>query len=359
MVIDPSFWRSQRVFLTGHTGFKGSWASLLLSSLGAHVSGYALAPESERDIFIAASVADYVEHQIGDVRDLNALIDAVKKAQPTIVLHMAAQALVRKSYLSPVETYSTNVLGTVHLLEAVRQVDSVRSVVVVTSDKCYDNNEWAWGYREIDRLGGRDPYSSSKGCAELVTAAYRDSFFGEPVNARIATARAGNVIGGGDWSSDRLIPDAVRAIASQEILRIRFPSAVRPWQHVLDPLLGYLRLAEMLATGSSAYEGGWNFGPEATSEVSVEAVLGKFSDAWGHDLRLEKDGFPQPHEAKYLKLDCSKAQSMLGWESILDFDTAISLTIDWYRAYLDCQDMRQVTLEQINQVLKLTREELR
>lgn len=351
MVTNPDFWRAQRVFLTGHTGFKGSWASLLLTSLGAKVYGYALAPKNPEDLFVVANVQRDVSHELADILDFLSLRRAIEKARPTIVLHMAAQALVRQSYSTPVETYAINVMGTAHLLEAVRQVDSVKATVIVTSDKCYENMEWEWGYREIDRLGGHDPYSSSKACAELIADSYRKSFFGNQGLSRIASARAGNVIGGGDWARDRLIPDAIRAFSSGQVLRVRYPGAIRPWQHVLDPLLGYLRLAEQLAGGSGEFQGAWNFGPHASNELSVATVLGTLVSKWGQGARWEVEDAPQPHEASYLKLDCSKAHLNLGWQPQLDLSTAMSLVVDWYRAYQTGNDMRQFSLMQINQVL--------
>lgn len=350
-MIDPNFWAGQRVFITGHTGFKGAWMSLLLSQMGAHVFGFALPSESERDLFVVAGVERDVKHVAGDIRDLAALRRVVADAQPTVVIHMAAQALVRLSYEEPVGTYATNVMGTVNLLEAVRHVPGIRSVVVVTSDKCYENAEWPWGYRETDHLGGHDPYSNSKGCAELVTAAYRSSFFRSDTAARIASGRAGNVIGGGDWARDRLVPDAIRAFMAGEALRIRNPHAIRPWQHVLDPVIGYLLLAERLATGPGNVEEGWNFGPSTASEVPVETIVNTLVRLWGEGACWEKDGRDQPHEASYLKLDCSKAQLRLGWRPLLDLDNVLRLTTEWYRAYQRGGDMRRVTLSQIAEVL--------
>lgn len=351
MVIDTNFWCNQRIFLTGHTGFKGSWLSLLLSSLGAQVFGYALPPENDNDIFNVAKVATSINHQIGDIRNLSDLISAVQKVQPTIVLHMASQALVRKSYDFPIETYLTNVMGTAHLLEAVRQVGGAKAVIIITSDKCYENMEWSWGYRETDRLGGYDPYSNSKACAELVTSAYQKSFFEGESKTLIASARAGNVIGGGDWSSDRLVPDAMRAFSKGKKIQVRFPNAIRPWQHVLDPLLGYLKLAERLSTGSKIYEGGWNFGPAAASEISVQNLLNLLVKKWGQNSSWESDGLLHPYEANYLKLDCSKSQMVLKWHPRIDLENSINLTIDWYKAYQNGQDMRKVTSNQIDQVL--------
>jgi CDP-glucose 4,6-dehydratase len=347
LVMNRSFWTGKRVFLTGHTGFKGAWLCLLLSQLGAEVFGLALDPESDDGLFVSAAVQDIVHHAIGDIRDLEVLRRAVEAARPDIVIHMAAQALVRRSYREPVETYATNVMGTVHLLECVRSAPTVQAVVIVTSDKCYENREWPWPYREADKLGGRDPYSNSKGCAEMVAAAYRDSFFQAEAAARVATVRAGNVIGGGDWSTDRLVPDAMRAFVSGKPLRIRNPSSIRPWQHVLDPLVGYLILAERLVNEGKRFEGGWNFGPHTDGEVSVAELADALVRFWGEGSRWERDGGEQPHEANYLRLDCSKARILLGWRPLVDFEGALRFTVDWYRAHQRGDDMRRISLEQI------------
>ncbi|WP_342740143.1 CDP-glucose 4,6-dehydratase [Bradyrhizobium sp. B117] len=346
LVINRSFWVGKRVFLTGHTGFKGAWLCLLLSQLGAEVYGLALEPESEDGLFVSAAVKDIVHHTIGDIREVDAVGKAVDAAQPDIVIHMAAQPLVRRSYQAPVETYATNVMGTVHLLECVRSVPTVQAVVIVTSDKCYENREWPWSYREADQLGGRDPYSNSKGCAEMVTAAYRDSFFQTKTAARVATVRAGNVIGGGDWSTDRLVPDAMRAFISKQPLRIRNPSSVRPWQHVLDPLIGYLVLTERLVNEGKRFEGGWNFGPQMDGEVSVAVLADALVRHWGEGCSWEREHGEQPHEANYLKLDCSKARNLLGWRPLIEFEDVLRLTVDWYRAHQRGEDMRRFSLEQ-------------
>ena len=351
VVINRDFWRGRRVFLTGHTGFKGSWMALLLASLGADVHGYALEPEDERGLFVAGNVASSMRHVIGDVRDLDALNAATAEARPEIVIHMAAQALVRQSYKDPVGTYATNVMGTVNLLDAVRHVPGVRAVVVVTSDKCYDNVGWTWPYREIDALGGHDPYSNSKGCAELITDAYRRSFFHTEQTALVASGRAGNVIGGGDWAIDRLVPDSIRAFIARMPVLIRNPHAVRPWQHVLDPVLAYLELCERLVTEGRAFAEGWNFGPAAASMVSVSEVLDRLIHLWGDNVRWDHDGGEHPHEAAYLKLDCSKAHARLGWRPLVDLDHASRLTVDWYRAFQAGRDMRAVTLGQIAEVI--------
>jgi CDP-glucose 4,6-dehydratase len=352
LVIKADFWRGRRVFLTGHTGFKGAWTSLLLRRLQAKVVGYALPPDSPNSLFDLTEVSAGLEHKIGDVRDLPTLQSALQQAEPEIVVHMAAQSLVRRSYADPVETYSTNVMGTVNLLEAVRHTPSVRAVVVVTSDKCYENVNWVWGYRETDHLGGHDPYSNSKGCAELVVTSYRRSFFGEKSSAVIASARAGNVIGGGDWARDRLVPDAMRAFMTNVPLRIRNPQAVRPWQHVIDPVMGYLLLAERLFTSGNAFAEAWNFGPSVDSEVPVSTVVSGLAGLWGSDARWERDGGEHPHEAPYLKLDCSKAFARLSWRPLVSLDEALTLTVSWYRALASGADIRGPTETQIEAMLE-------
>jgi len=356
MVIDPAFWRGKRVFLTGHTGFKGAWMALILHRLGAEVHGFALEPESPHGVFEAADVRTTLRgHHIGDIRDRDAVAIQLRKAAPEIVLHMAAQALVRRSYSDPVATYATNVMGTVHVLEAVRLVPAVRAVVVVTSDKCYENVGQAAGYREGDRLGGRDPYSNSKACAELVVAAYRQSFFAANGATNIATARAGNVIGGGDWAEDRLVPDAIRAFAAGKPLRVRNPDAVRPWQHVLDPLSGYLALAERLATDGERYAEAWNFGPRQASEVPVRTIIDRLAGLWGAGASWERDQSSHHHEAAYLALDSTRAEQRLGWRPSLDLDEALRLTVDWYRDQTASAHMRARTDRQIEAALNSER----
>lgn len=350
-MINPDFWVRQRVFLTGSTGFKGSWTSLILSMMGSKVFGYALQPEDKNSIFNTAYVGETIEQKIADIRDFSALHNALDYVQPTVVIHMAAQALVRTSYISPVETYATNVMGTVHLLEAVRRVPSINAVIIVTSDKCYENKEWLWGYREVDSLGGYDPYSSSKACAELVSAAYRNSFFNKNSSIPIATARAGNVIGGGDWSINRLVPDAVRAFMTGNPLITRMPDAIRPWQHVIDPILGYLLLAEKLVLRGREYADAWNFGPNHNSEVSVGELLTLMAKEWGESAGWIKEGDDNFHEASFLKLDCSKAHSVLKWHPLLDLNEAICLTIKWYREFQRQENMRSVTMSQIEHVI--------
>lgn len=348
-----TFWRGKKVLVTGHTGFKGSWLTLWLQALGAKVTGYALAPDTTPNLFELARVADGIDSVISDIRDRHAVLNAMKAASPEIVIHMAAQPLVRESYASPVETYETNVMGTVHVLEAVRHVPGVKSVVIVTTDKCYENHEWEWGYRENEAMGGYDPYSSSKGCAELVTAAYRRSFFNPSTYAThgvaIASARAGNVIGGGDWATDRLIPDIMRAIMREERVRIRSPHAIRPWQHVLEPLSGYLLLAEKLYSEQSRYAEAWNFGPNDADARPVQAIVERLTSQWGDGASWALDGDEHPHEATFLKLDCSKARNRLGWQPRWNLERALDEIVAWYRAAARQEDMRAVTLEQIDQ----------
>ncbi|KJC34386.1 CDP-glucose 4,6-dehydratase [Bradyrhizobium sp. LTSP849] len=347
---DPSFWRGKKIFLTGHTGFKGAWASLLLRRLGADVYGYALAPTHQSSLFVTARIADDIKHRIADIRDLSTLRAAMAEAEPDIVIHMAAQALVRPSYKEPVETFATNVMGTVHVLEAARRLSSVRVILNVTSDKCYENNGTGTAFREGDRLGGDDPYSNSKACAELVTHSYRRSFFNAKGAARVATARAGNVFGGGDWARDRLVPDAMQAFLAGEALPIRNPNSVRPWQHALDPVLGYLKLVERLA-GDERFIGGWNFGPDAASEVPVGTVVDQLIALWGDGARWTADAGLHPHEAAYLRLDCAKARSELGWTPRLDLAQGLRLTVDWYKALREGRDLRTFSLDQLDQVV--------
>lgn len=349
----PNFWNGKRVFLTGHTGFKGSWLSLWLQLMGANVCGFALKPPTEPSLFEAARVEQGMTSVIGDVTDLESLQRAITQRQPDIVLHMAAQPLVRYSYKNPVETYATNVMGTVHLLEAVRHTPSVRTVVIITSDKCYENKEWVWGYREDEPMGGHDPYSNSKGCSELVTAAYRSSFFSpetyESHGVGVASGRAGNVIGGGDWALDRLIPDMVRAFNAGESVLIRNPHAIRPWQHVLEPLGGYLVLAEKLWADGTKYVGGWNFGPNDDDAKPVSWIVERLIQLWGDGANWTLDEGPHPHEASYLKLDCSKAKSLLKWSPQLTLAEALEWLVEFYKGYYRQDDVRAIAERQIHQ----------
>ncbi|MCG2720730.1 MAG: CDP-glucose 4,6-dehydratase [Thermodesulfovibrionales bacterium] len=355
--MDPTFWKGKRVLVTGHTGFKGSWLSLWLQTKGVNTIGYALPPPTKPSLFEIAHVSDGMKSITGDVRDLEHIKSVISEYSPEIVIHMAAQSLVRYSYDNPVETYSTNVMGTVNVLEAVRYSDVVRVVVNITSDKCYENREWHWGYRENEAMGGHDPYSSSKGCAELVTSAYQRSYFSGSSSSghcvSIATARAGNVVGGGDWAPDRLIPDIMNAIMENRSAMIRYPNAIRPWQHVLEPLRGYLYLAEMLWQQGRDFAGAWNFGPSDVDSRPVSWVADRLTNSWGDGASWESDSIQHPHEATYLKLDCSKAKSLLGWSPKLDLNTNLQWIAEWYRAYLQKKDMRRVTEAEIHRYDKL------
>lgn len=339
------------MLVTGHTGFKGSWLCLMLQGMGAKVVGYALQPPTTPSIFEVANVANGMVSIIDDVRDGAKLQQVFAEHQPEIVLHLAAQALVRYSYANPVETYATNVMGTVNVLEAARHTASVRSLVNVTTDKCYENREWVWGYRENEPMGGFDPYSSSKGCSELVTAAYRNSFFAGKGGAAVASARAGNVIGGGDWALDRLIPDIMRSIMSKQPVLIRSPHAIRPWQHVLEPLSGYLLLAEKLYESGAEFAEGWNFGPSDDDTRTVLWIVEKLTQDWGEGASWVLDQGEHPHEAHYLKLDCSKARMRLNWQPRWKLDIALQHIIAWHRAHGEGRDMRDVTLKQIETYL--------
>ena len=352
-MVESSFWAGKVVLLTGHTGFKGSWLSLWLQAMGAKVIGYALAAPTTPSLFGAATVTGGMTHIESDICDFATLSAVFKKYQPEIVIHMAAQSLVRYSYVNPIETYATNVMGTVHLLEAARLTDSVRAIVNITSDKCYENREWAWGYRENEPMGGYDPYSNSKGCAELVASAYRSSYFNPGTftdhGVALASARAGNVIGGGDWAEDRLIPDIMRAIMQGMPVNIRNPHAIRPWQHVLEPLSGYLMLAQKLFEHGAVYGEGWNFGPNDEDAKPVSWIVDHLTKTWGEGASWVKDDGDHPHEAHYLKLDCSKAKMRLNWHPRWRLDETLAAIVDWHRAHQAGKNMRDFSLGQIQQ----------
>ena len=353
MTPSVAFWRGRRVFLTGHTGFKGSWLSLWLTQLGAEVHGYALEPPTEPSLFERAGVMEgLASHRIADIRNIDSLKASLAASRPEIVIHMAAQPLVRESYVDPVGTYATNVMGTVNLFEAVRLVDTVRAVLIVTTDKCYENQSWIWGYREIDPLGGYDPYSNSKACSELITSAYRSSFF-NPANfaqhgVAIGSGRAGNVIGGGDWAKDRLIPDLMQAFMRRDVPPIRSPHAVRPWQHVMEPLSGYLLLCERLWRDGVAAGEGWNFGPTQEDAKPVSWIADRLVELWGESAAWRIDSAPGPHETSYLYLDTAKAASRLGYHPRWRLGDALSTIVDWYRTYRNGDDLRAITLAQIS-----------
>jgi len=359
---DRSFWKRRRVFVTGHTGFKGSWLSLWLNSLGADITGYAQDPPTDPNLFDQAHVADAVLSIYGDIRNFSLLKAAINDCRPEVVLHMAAQSVVRRGYDDPVETYSTNVMGTVHVLEAVRQLGRPCAVVNVTSDKCYANQEWVWGYRENEPMGGHDPYSNSKGCAELVTTAYRDSFFPADSISRhgvaLASARAGNAIGGGDWTSNQLIPDLIRAFMAGQPCLIRNPSAFRPWQFVLEPLRGYLLLAERLSVEGRAFAGGWNFGPADTDAKPVSWIADELVRLWDDGAAWTRDSATHPPEAHALKLDASKARTCLGWHPVLPLAPALEWIVEWYKGLHAGKSLRNLTRTQIERYEALSEDEL-
>jgi len=354
--MDSMFWKNKRVFLTGHTGFKGSWLSLWLQSMGAIVRGYSLPVTNMPNLFSIARVAEGMESYEGDIRNFDKLKQSLVDFEPEVVFHLAAQSLVRTSYESPVETYDVNVMGLVHLLEAIRSLDALKAVVIVTSDKCYDNKERQSGYREDEALGGHDPYSSSKGCAELLTSSYRYSFFNSKEyknhGCAIATGRAGNVIGGGDWADDRLVPDLLRALEQGQRVRIRNPNSIRPWQHVLEPLGGYLQLAECLFLKGNEFASAWNFGPDKSDERPVQWIVETMLDMWGDNRGWSHDVENHPHEANNLNLDCSKAKLELAWSPKQNIKDALSSTIDWHKAWLTGDDMRKITMLDIDRYIK-------
>jgi CDP-glucose 4,6-dehydratase len=352
-MLDRSFWQGRKVFLTGHTGFKGSWLSLWLNALGAQVTGYALDPPTHPSLFEQADLAGSVRSICADIRDFQRLKAEIAKCHPDVVVHMAAQSVVRRGYEDPIETYSANVMGTVHVLEAVRQLNRPCVVVNITSDKCYSNREWVWGYRENEPMGGRDPYSNSKGCAELVTSAYQQSFFPPTMfdshRVAIASARAGNAIGGGDWTGNQLIPDLIKAFLGGRPCLIRSPSAVRPWQFVLEPLHGYLMLAQRLAKDAPGFAGGWNFGPAEADAKPVSWIADELARLWGNGASWLRDPGAHPAEAHFLRLDASKARSCLDWHPLLPLDRALDWIVEWYRAFQAGADLRLLTRRQIEQ----------
>ena len=354
MVITPEFWKNRKVLITGHTGFKGSWLSIYLNYLGAKVSGYSLAPKSEPNLFTKADISGAINSYIGDICDYQKLDDVVQEIQPDVVFHLAAQSLVRYSYLEPRETFSTNVIGSLNVLEVMKQCSSVKSAIMVTTDKCYENKEWEKPYSETDRLGGFDPYSSSKACAEILIASYRNSFLLDKDKVhglKVASVRSGNVIGGGDWSEDRLMPDVINAMQAQTELLIRNPKSIRPWMHVLEPLTGYVQLAEKLYEDSLEYEGAWNFGPEKDDEVSVEHILQQMNKINGNTINWKVNGEPQPHEATYLKLDSSKARKKLGWQTKWSLKKSLEKITEWHKADFEKSDIQKICVDQIREYL--------
>ena len=356
-VMDDIFWHDKRVLITGHTGFKGGWLSLWLTLKGAEITGYALDPPTEPNFFSACRLDGRITSVVGDVRNLDKLKSVVMETEPEILIHMAAQALVRPSYEDPVDTYTTNIMGTVNVLEVARQCASVNTVLIITSDKCYENREWCWGYREVEPMGGHDPYACSKGCAELVTASYRKSFFPssryQEHGVAVASARAGNVIGGGDWAQDRLIPDIFKAALAGSEVKIRYPDAIRPWQHVLDPLQGYLNLMERLHRDGTDFAEGWNFGPNDVNCQPVSRILSTLKEILGNRLVWSQDGENNPHEATYLKLDCSKAYQRLHWRPKLDLSTALEWTAKWYKVFENGSDVALLSENQIKRYEEL------
>jgi CDP-glucose 4,6-dehydratase len=353
--MNPSFWKGKKVFMTGHTGFKGGWLSLWLQEMGAIVKGYSLPAPTSPSLFEEAKVGMRMSNEEGDIRDFTHLRQVISEFKPEIVFHMAAQPLVRLSYEDPMETYSTNVMGTVYLLEAVKQVGGVKAVVNITSDKCYENREWVWGYREDEAMGGYDPYSNSKGCAELVASSYRQSFFNKDKYAEhgcaLASVRAGNVIGGGDWADDRLIPDMLKAFSNNKAVEIRSPHAIRPWQHVLEPLSGYITIAEHLYEHGCDFAEGWNFGPKDEDAKPVEWIVNTLTSVWGDDASWSLSEGEHPHEAHYLKLDCSKAKMRLNWQPVWDLEHTLTKIVNWQKAWLDKQDMQQYTINEIKEYM--------
>lgn len=350
--VNPAFWKGKKVFLTGHTGFKGSWLSLWLQLMGTEVKGFSLEAPTTPSLFVEAGVQKNMISEIGDIRNLEQLSRSIQTFNPDVLIHMAAQPLVRLSYKEPIETYSTNVMGTVNVLESSRYCNNLKAIVSVTTDKCYENKEWEWGYRENEPMGGHDPYSNSKGCAELVTSAYRNSFFNTENTAAVASVRAGNVIGGGDWADDRLIPDILRAFQKKEAVIIRNPLSTRPWQHVLEPLSGYLVLAQHLYEDGKNFAEGWNFGPRDEDCRPVSWILDRMVTFWGEGVSWQLDKNENPHEANFLKLDCSKAATRLKWKPSWQLEYTLEKIIYWHRAWLQKEDMQTYCLNEIREYLK-------
>lgn len=352
-MLTQNFWKNKKIFITGHTGFKGAWLTLILNRLGAKTLGYSLEAPTSPSLFALCNISKTTQSIIADIRDLNNLEQVMLSFEPEIVLHLAAQALVRRSYKDPLETYTTNIIGTANLFETIRKTQSVKAVVNVTSDKCYENMEWDRPYTEEDRFGGFDPYSSSKACSEIITASYRNSFFSN-TKVALASARAGNVIGGGDFSEDRLLPDFFRAIQKDKALIIRNPNATRPWQHVFEPLYGYLLLAKNLFEKNSTFTEGWNFGPLNDDAKPVSFIADYICKKWGNNSSYIISNNKEPHEAKLLKLDATKARTRLNWKNHLNIQAALDLTIDWWKAYFNKEDILKVSLNQINEYLDKT-----
>jgi CDP-glucose 4,6-dehydratase len=356
-MLDRAFWKERRVLLTGHTGFKGSWLSIWLNLLGAEVTGFALEPPTEPNLFNLAAADKGIRSVHGDIRDFSHLKRAIFDCRPEVIIHMAAQSVVRRGYEDPIETYSSNVMGTVHLFEALRHLHHRCVVVNVTTDKCYENREWVWGYREDEPMGGRDPYSNSKGCAELVTAAFRDSYFAPAAfqdhGVAIASARAGNVIGGGDWTPNQLVPDLIRAFLKGDSCLIRNPVAIRPWQFVLEPLRGYLMLAERLHAQPTKFSGAWNFGPVESDAKPVSWIADNLVRLWGGSAGWVHDTGTYPHEAHYLKLDASKAKAYLEWQPLLPLREALDWIVEWYRAFQTHRELREIVTAQIERYQEL------
>ncbi len=352
--MDLTFWQNRRVFVTGHTGFKGAWLTLWLRRMGAIVTGYSLPPPTQPNLYTLAGAGTGIRSIEGDIRDLDTLRAAMREANPEVVLHLAAQSLVRVSYADPVETFSSNVMGTVHVLEAARSLAGLRSIVVITSDKCYENREWCWGYRENEPMGGHDPYSSSKGCAELVTAAFQSSYYQPQGRVGLVSARAGNVIGGGDWARDRLVPDLMRSFMTGGQTLIRNRNSVRPYQHVLESLRGYLELARRAALDPVAFTGGWNFGPSESNTLTTGELADRLARLWGEGAGWRQDSGPQPHEANMLKLDSSKAAAHLAWRPRLDIHSTLEWVAEWYKACHRGEDLAALSAEQLRRYESLT-----